>query len=478
MRTNRESFLFALLTGAVLHAPPAWAQRPTLSVNVRQYVTVDEDVVALTHALVIDGTGAPALDDRTLILRGGDIVALGPSSEVQIPAGARVIDLTGKSVIPGLVMLHEHLYYPTGPGVYGNLTESFTRLYLAGGVTSMRTGGNMNGYGELVIANAIREGEKPGPWIDASAPYLEGPGLPLGQVHALGGVDDARRMVDFWADAGATSFKAYMHVTRAELGAAIERAHARGLKVTGHLCSVTYREAAELGVDDLEHGFFVATDFVPGKEPDVCPGQGEGMAALADVDPDGAEFGALVDFLVERNVAVTSTLTVFETFAPGRPMPPGIDVLDPVLRDQFERRFAQTQENTDSPYAKLLPLDMAMELRFARAGGLLVAGTDPTGGGGVIAGYSDQRQVELLVEAGFSPEEAIEICTLNGARYLGRADRVGSLAVGKQADLVVIGGDPTTRISDIRNVEVVFRQGVGYDPARLIGSVKGRVGLF
>lgn len=335
MRTNRTSFLFGLAAGAVLHAPAAWAQRPTLSANVRQYVTVDEDVVALTHARVIDGTGAPALDDRTLILRGGDIVTLGPSSDVRLPAGARVIDLTGKSVIPGLVMLHEHLFYPTGPGVYGNLTESFTRLYLAGGVTSMRTGGNMNGYGEIAIANAIREGEKPGPWIDASAPYLEGPGLPLGQVHALAGVDDARRMVDFWADAGATSFKAYMHMTRAELGAAVERAHARGLKVTGHLCSVTYREAAELGIDDLEHGFFVATDFVPGKEPDVCPGQGEGMAALAGVDPDGAEFGALVDFLVERNVAVTSTLTVFETFAPGRPLPPGIDVLDPALREQL-----------------------------------------------------------------------------------------------------------------------------------------------
>jgi len=462
----------------VLHAPPAWAQLPTLSANVRQYVSVDAEVVALTHARVIDGTGAPALEDRTLLLRGGDIAALGPTGEVQLPEGARIIDLTGKSVIPGLVMLHEHLYYPTGPGVYGNLTESFTRLYLAGGVTSMRTGGNMNGYGELAMARAVRDGEKPGPWIDTTAPYLEGPGLPLGQVHALEGPDDARRMVDFWADAGATSFKAYMHVTRAELGAAIERAHGRGLKVTGHLCSVTYREAAELGIDDLEHGFFVATDFVADKEPDVCPGQGAGMAALAGVDPAGPAFGALVDFLVARGVAVTSTLTVFETFAPGRPSPPGLDVLDPILREQFERRFEQTRRSADSPYARLLPLDMAMELRFARAGGLLVAGTDPTGGGGVIAGYSNQRQVELLVEAGFSPEEAIEICTLNGAKYLGREDRVGSIEVGKQADLVVIDGDPTTAISDIRNVETVFRQGVGYDSAKLIASVKGRVGLF
>ncbi|HZD06387.1 MAG TPA: amidohydrolase family protein, partial [Longimicrobiales bacterium] len=367
---------------------------------------------------------------------------------------------------------------PTGPGVYGNLTESFTRLYLAGGVTSMRTGGNVNGYGELAIAEAIRAGEKPGPWIDATAPYLQGPGLDIGQMHVLEDAADARRMVDFWADAGATSFKAYMTITRAELAAAVEAAHARGLRITGHLCSVTYRAAAELGIDDLEHGFLVATDFVEDKEPDVCPGQNVGMAALDGVDPDGPEFGALVDVLLEHDVAVTSTLTVFETFTPGRPLPPGLEVLDPLLRGRFEQRWASIQESTGSPWPSLLAKDMAMELRFARAGGLLLAGTDPTGFGGVIPGYSDQRQVELLVEAGFTPLEAIRICTLNGATYLGRADRIGSLEVGKQADLVVIDGNPAASVSDIRKVELVFRQGVGYDPGSLIGSVKGSVGLF
>jgi len=474
VRTNLVTGLLSL----ALFATPVAAQRPTLSPNVRQYVEVDTPVVALTHVRVIDGTGAPARENQALVIRNGDIVAIGPMSSVQIPAGARVMDLTGKSVIPGLVMMHEHLYYPTGPGVYGNLTESFTRLYLAGGVTSMRTAGNVNGYGELAIARAVARGEKPGPWIDATAPYLQGPGLPLGQMYALKDANDARRMVDFWADAGATSFKAYMHMTRAELGTAAAEAHGRGLKITGHLCSVTYREAAELGIDDLEHGFLVATDFVKDKRPDVCPGQSVGMAALAEVDPEGPEFGALVDFLIKQNVAVTSTLTVFETFTPGRPEPPGLDVLDPILKEQFERTYAQVQQNAESPYTALFPKAMAMELRFARSGGLLLAGTDPTGYGGVIPGYSDQRQVELLVEAGFTPEEAIRICTLNGAAYLERADRIGSLEVGKQADLVVVAGDPAANISDIRNVEMVFRQGVGYDPSKLIASVKGRVGLF
>ena len=403
---------------------------------------------------------------------------LGDARSVSVPAGAQTLDLTGKSVLPGLVMVHEHLFYPTGPGVYANLAESFTRLYLAGGVTSMRTGGNMNGYGEIGIKHDIDAGSKPGPWLDATGPYLEGPGLPLDQVHALTGPDDARRMVNFWADAGATSFKAYMHITRAELAAAIEEAHKRGLKVTGHLCSVTYREAAALGIDDLEHGFFASTDFVTGKKPDECPGQGAAQAALAAVDPNGEAARSLIADLVRRHVALTSTLTVFETFVPGRPLPPGLDVLESQLRAQFEQRHAATANNTRSIYATLYTKAAAMELAFVRAGGLLIAGTDPTGGGGVIPGYSDQHALELLVESGFTPLEAIRIGTLNGATYLGRADRVGSIALGKQADLVVVAGDPSSRIGDVRNVELVFKQGIAYDPAKLIESVKGKVGLF
>ena len=467
-----------LVAACLVVVVPAAAQRPTLSTNVRAYVAIDTPTVVLTHVRVIDGTGAPPLENQSIVVRDGRIAALGDASTLPLPAGAQVVDLTGKSVIPGLVMMHEHLYYPTGPGVYGNLSESFTRLYLAGGVTSMRTAGNTNGYGEISIARAILRGDKPGPWIDATAPYLQGPGLDVGQMYELKDADDARRMTRFWADAGATSFKAYMNITRAELSAAIGEAHKRGLKITGHLCSVTYHEAAAAGIDDLEHGFFVATDFVPGKKPDVCPGQNTGMTALAAVDTSGAQFKSLVADLVAHHVALTSTLTVFETFTPGQPTPPGLDVLDPILAQQFEQFRASVNKKTESIFVALFAKERAMEVQFVRAGGLLLAGTDPTGGGGVIAGYSDQRQVELLVGSGFTPLEAIKICTMNGATYLGKATRIGSIAVGKQADLVVIGGNPAANISDIRKVEMVFKQGVGYDPAKLIASVKGRVGLF
>src|SRR3954471_16469614 len=186
-RVTGACALSALATAASLNA-----QRPTLSPAVRAYVTVDTPVVALIHARVIDGTGSPARDDQTLVIRDGKIASLGSSQSNAVPIGAQVIDLTGRTVIPGLVMMHEHLYYPTGPGVYGNLSESFTRLYLAGGVTTMRTAGNVSGYGELAIAQAIARGQKPGPQIDATAPYLQGPGLGVGQMYELKDSADAR----------------------------------------------------------------------------------------------------------------------------------------------------------------------------------------------------------------------------------------------------------------------------------------------
>jgi enamidase len=464
--------LIALLATAALAAQP-----PTLSKNVTQYVRTSAPVIALTNVRVIDGTGKAARERQTVILRGGLIAEVGDASRVAAPADAEVIDLTGRSVIPGLVMLHEHLYYPTGPGVYGQLGESFTRLYLAGGVTTLRTGGNMNGYMDINLKRAIETGQKAGPAIDATAPYVNGPNQ-FQQMTHVSDAAGARRHVAYWAEQGATSLKGYMQISRAALGAAIDEAHKRGLKVTGHLCSVTYAEAADLGIDNLEHGFLAATDFVTGKKPDECPGQGSGQKTIAALEPTAAPFTTLVKHLIDKRVALTSTLTVFETFTPGRPVPPGLDVLTPQLRQQFEQTYARVSENKESSYVQLLPKAMALELAFARAGGLLVAGTDPTGSGGVIPGYSNQRQVELLVDAGFTPLEAIRIATLNGARYLGRDTSIGTIAAGKQADLVVVAGDPSASIGDIRKVEMVFRQGVAYDPAKLITSVAGRVGLF
>ena len=269
-----------------------------------------------------------------------------------------------------------------------------------------------------------------------------------------------------------------MHISRAELGAAIAASHARRLKVTGHLCSVTFREAADLGIDDLEHGFVVATDFVPGKQPDACPGNDSVVASLLRLDSNGPAAGDLIRYLVAKHVALTSTLPVFETFTPGRPpaSPAALDAMLPEARDQYLRQRVRIAASHDTTWVVLLRKEMQLERAFAQAGGLLLTGTDPTGYGGVVAGFANQRALELLVEAGFTPLEAIRIGTMNGAVYLGRADRIGSLAPGKAADLIVVNGNPAANIADLEHVELVFKDGTGYDPAKLIAAAQGSVG--
>jgi len=453
------------------------AQAPTLSPAARAFVSVDAPVFALTHVRVVDGTGAPARDDQTIVVSGGRIQALGDAATAEVSFGATVIDKRGYTVIPGLVGMHDHMFYPEGMGAYVDLGSAAAALYLAGGVTTIRTTGTIEGYTDLEVKRAIAEEKIVGPKMHVTAPYVEGEGAFTRQMHQLTGPDDARRLVNYWADEGADNFKVYTDITRAELVATIEEAHKRGLKVTGHLCSIGFREAAEMGIDDLEHGLLADTEFVPGKQPDVCPPGAARTKSLVDLDVNGPELAQTIRTLVEKHVAVTSTLPVFETSLPGRP-PYRQAVLEAMSTDSRLRYLsvhARIATMKDPPIARLFPKEMAFEHAFARAGGLLLAGLDPTGYGGVVPGYGDQREVELLVEAGFTPVEAIKIATWNGAQYLGELDRVGSLAVGKQADMVLIKGDPAKDIADIEKVETVFKDGVGYDSAKLAESAKGKV---
>jgi hypothetical protein len=298
------------------------------------------------------------------------------------------------------------------------------------------------------------------------------------QLHELSGPEDAVRLVNYWIDEGATSFKAYMHITRAELGAAIKAAHARGIKVTGHLCSVGFSEAAELGIDDLEHGLVVDQEFNPRKEPDVCPPDADQHPILEKLDVESEPVRGVIRKLVQHHVAVTSTLVIFETFAANRP-PLQERVMDamslPSRADYLAVRTKIAESNGSG--AVLLKKEMQFEYNFVKAGGLLLSGEDPTGYGGALAGFGDQRQTELLVEAGFTPLEAIHIATQNGAEFLGEADRIGTLKAGKQADILVVKGDPSQKITDLENVELVFKDGIGYDSHKLIDSVRGAVGL-
>jgi imidazolonepropionase-like amidohydrolase len=489
----------------IVFAIPLQAQQSTqlpvhLSKEVLKYVRVHSPKVVLTHVRVIDGTGRQAVDDQNVVIEGGKISAIQPGADVASSKEVEVLDLRGYSVMPGIVGMHDHLFYVARPNLdsrwHGNepllvpqMTFSAPRLYLAAGVTTMRTTGSVETYSDLNLRDRIDAGVLPGPHIDVTGPYLEGKDSYFIQMHQLGSADEARQFVAYWADRGVTSFKAYMNITRAELKAAVDEAHKRNIKVTGHLCSVNYKEAAEIGIDDLEHGFFVNTQLDPGKKPDVCS-EGEGVPTLKAMAPDSAEAKDLIDTLVKHHVAVTSTLPVFESGGmPGRPplRQAFLDVLTPQAREAYlYRREKPAKEDApaspvDSPgddWPMLIKRDMQLELAFAKAGGLLLAGPDPTGDGGVAAGLGDQREIELLVEAGFTPVEAIKVATWNGAVYMGKQDRIGSVAVGKNADLVVVKGNPATRIADVENVEIVFKDGVGYDSQKLFDSVKGRYGEY
>jgi len=339
--------------------------------------------------------------------------------------------------------------------MYSDMGTSFPRLYLALGVTTIRTTGSVAPYTDLEIKRLIDSGRMIGPKMHVTAPYLEGRGSFTPVMHELTGPEDARRMVNFWADQGATSFKAYMNITRDELRAAVEEAHKRGLKVTGHLCSIGYREAAEIGIDNLEHGLLPDSEFVPNKQPDKCP------------------------------VALTSTLPVFEAGAPLAQSGIGAAsaVMNPrvlnVMNTDARVRYltARARIPADSPTPALVRKSMEFERAFVAAGGLLMAGLDPTGNGGIVAGFGDLREAELLVEAGFTPIEAIKIASFNGAKFLGEDARIGSIAAGKQADLMIVKGNPAANITDIEKVEIVFKDGVGYDSEKLIQSVQGLVGI-
>lgn len=492
----RELIAAAVLAAGAAQAAPRILVPPVaLKPEVQALVKVAAPRIFLMNVRVIDGTGAAPLENRIVILAGGRIEGVMDAMTTRIGPGPddKVLDLSGHTVMPGLVGMHDHMYYIARPNldahghsdaplVVPQMTFSAPRLYLAAGVTTIRTTGSVEPYADLNLKSLIDAGVLPGPHMDVTAPYLEGAGSPFIQMHRLTGPDDVRRTVAYWADQGATSFKAYMNISRADLGAAIEEAHKRGLKVTGHLCSVTYPEAALLGIDNLEHGFYVNTQLDPGKQPDICPATSGGPTALA-MTPESPAGAALIRQLVARNVAITSTLPVFEQRTPWRtPLNArAMAVLSPPSREAYlyARNLAsQAPRERYADATKMLANTMAMERAFVRAGGLLMAGPDPTGNGGVIPGFGDHRAIELLVDAGFTPMEAIRIGTLNGATYLGLADQIGSVTSGKIADLLVVKGNPATTITDIENVVIVFKDGIGYDPDKLLDSVRGRYGQY
>ena len=481
IRTRRQGASAAgmVILVAVLALPGGGSAQSfqQLSDDVRTLVSVPEPVVALTNVRVIDGTGAAPRENQTVVIANGRITAVGAASSVRAPAEARVLDLSGHTVFPGIIGLHNHTFYTTSFGRSVQLNFSAPRLYLGSGVTTIRTTGSMSPYSELNLKRAIAEGRTPGPRMHVTGPYLTGEGAGSG-MYQVSGPEEARRVVAYWAEEGATWFKFYTLISREAMKAAIDEAHKRGVKLTGHLCSVGYREAVALGIDNLEHGLFANSEYDPNKRPDACP---QGYAAtFRTLDVGSAPVRATLEDMVRNKVAMTSTLAVYELSVPNRPPLEQrmLDAMSPETREEYLTTRRRIGENPNSGRPEeILKKGMQYEREFVKLGGLLAAGVDPTGNGGALPGFGDQRNLELLVEAGFTPVEALQIMTLNGAKVLGVDKDLGSIESGKIADLVVVQGNPATNPGDIRNTVHIFKDGVGYDSVKLIESVKGVVGI-
>ncbi len=454
------------------------AQQPEFGPAVKAYVSVSDSVVAITDVLVIDGTGGTAQPGQTVLIRDGMIAEVGPAKKVKVPAYATKVDGKGKTLIPGIIGMHDHMYYSAAGGRSAQMSYTGPRLYLGAGVTTVRTTGSQSPYGDINLKHRIDAGQVPGPRIYVTTPYLTGPGGG-GTMSVAETPEQARRFVAYWAEEGATWIKFYTNISREAMGAAIDEAHKVGMRATGHLCSVTFREAVGLHIDDLAHGGMTATDFIEGKEPDKCPPNSL-VATDRAVAGDGPVATPLITYMIQNGVSMTTTPAVYELFYQNRPVTDErvLNLMAPEVRTAYvaERARIDSTANwplTEEGFARALAFDKA----FYDAGGVLASGVDPTGNGGALPGLGDQRGYEILIEGKFTPEQAVQIVSLNGARILGIADVFGSVEQGKVADLVLMNGDLRSDPKVIQNVEIVFKDGVGYDSPKLIQATKGRVGI-
>jgi imidazolonepropionase-like amidohydrolase len=441
----------AIARGAVA-APPGSAD------EVRSFQASSAPVQALIDVNVIDGTGAPARAHQTVIIKDGRIAAVGPMASTPVPAGAEAHRLSGHSVLPGLVMLHEHMMYFSGFRIWHSQAVSFPRLYLAAGVTTVRTAGGDTPMTDLNLKLAIDESRIAGPRMLVTGPFFNGY-----DDHFLG--DDivrtkaeGRREVGYWAAHGATSFKLYADLTPEAAKGVIEAAHALRLKVTGHLGRISCRQAAELGIGNIEHSF------------SACLAELGSSLDDAPKPPDAQKARALIALLVKQGVVLTST--------------PASGASPPLSAEERAYLHPTALANYDAWLGRPHPEIGAardyvrgLERQFLAAGGRMVVGSDAQDGG-LIAGFADDRALEALAAAGHSPLDVIRMATLDGARFLGIDREVGSVEPGKRADLLVVAGDPSRNIADIEAVALVFKDGVAYDPKKLRDSVRGMVGWW
>jgi len=310
------------------------------------------------------------------------------------------------------------------------MTYTFPKMFLAGGVTTLRTAGTIEGHTELTVKRFIDRGKMAGPTVFVISPHLDGsPYIP--QLPYLKEGQDPALLVDYWADQGVSSVRAYMNLRRDELEGFVDAAHQNG-KIS---------------------------------------------RTLLDLPRESQEMEELMQHLIDQDMATTTTPPVFELCTNREVVHGGgLKAFAPGIQRLVLNHYADGV-NRDSASRVLFNKELYWIKKFHDMGGHLVVGADPTGAGRTLAGYANQHTVEVLREAGFSIREAIHVATLCGAEHLGIDDRTGSLETGKEADLVIMEGNLKEDVSNIRRMEIVFKDGVGFDSGKLFRSLEGKVGL-
>lgn len=428
----------------------------------------DSKSLLIKNIKLIDGTGGVTQENVSILIEDGVFKKIDTFSNFNNLDKIKIIDGRDKTIIPGLIGVHNHLHIPGFPF----LGETATKLYLAAGVTTIQTCGAASPQKEIELAKKIEIGEAFGPEIIPSGPYITGEGgnqnmiIPQNEIQL-------RDTIKFWATKGVKWFKVYRNIEPKFLEIVIDEAHSNNIKVTGHLCSITFKEASEMGIDAIEHGFNSVSDFRGNKKRGQCSGSREYIDTL---DIESTEVDNLINKLVKNGTVLTSTLSIYEASIPSRSFidEKSSQIMSETFRANFNKLNTPIENNENSKTReKRLKRIMEFEYKFFKKGGILSAGVDA--GRHILPGFGDQRNFLLLREAGFTTQEAIKIMTKNGALKLGRTD-IGTIETGKRADFIILDGDLEFNENTIQKVYKVYKNGTCYDPELLLQDLTGKIG--
>jgi imidazolonepropionase-like amidohydrolase len=411
--------------------------------------------LAVVGGTLIDGTGAAPVADAVVVIHEGRIVAVGARSAVKIPKGASVVDARGKTILPGLWDMHAHFeQVEWGP------------IYLAAGVTTVRDCGNEFEF-ITAVRDAIAQGHGLGPRL-LLAGIVDGTGTLNVGVQRVDTPEQARQWTNRYHAAGFQQMKIYSSVKLDELKIVADEAHHLGMTVTGHVPEgLNAYQAIEAGQDQINHIGYIA-DIMRAPLPEGAS-RLDRLKASASVDLESPEAQKALSFLKAHHTVVDPTLALSESFTattakPPASFEPGVNKVAPELAEQLTDVGPPTERS--EILEKTFEKELAIVGALHRAAIPVVAGTDQT-----VPGHSLHREIELYVQAGFTPMEAIQAATIVPARAMGLEKELGTVEKGKRADLILIDGNPLADIRDTRNLEYVITNGVMYRTAELWQSV-------